>query len=164
MIFLNSLRPHFSSTAIGRAAELRPHARKGRRIEGDFPAARQDTQGCRDRADAARRRDGSDHRVDSSGGRTLCGGRDSAISRTRCRSRRRNWSARRASRDGSSGSTSSSTRFEALDAIESFGFAFDVFLKVDCGYHRAGVDPDDPGQRGAREAGCESKTCDSTDC
>lgn len=34
--------------------------------------------------------------------------------------------------------------FEALEAIESFGFAFDVFLKVDCGYHRAGVDPDDP--------------------
>jgi len=34
--------------------------------------------------------------------------------------------------------------FEALDAIESSGFAFDVFLKVDCGYHRAGVNPDDP--------------------
>lgn len=33
--------------------------------------------------------------------------------------------------------------FQALDAIESFGFTFDVFLKVDCGYHRAGVDPDD---------------------
>ena len=34
--------------------------------------------------------------------------------------------------------------FDALDAIESFGFPFDVFLKVDCGYHRAGVNPDDP--------------------
>ena len=34
--------------------------------------------------------------------------------------------------------------FDALEAIESFGFRFHVFLKVDCGYHRAGVDPDDP--------------------
>ena len=34
--------------------------------------------------------------------------------------------------------------FEALEAIESSGFTFDVFLKVDCGYHRAGVNPDDP--------------------
>ncbi len=37
---------------------------------------------------------------------------------------------------------------KALEAIESFtasrGSHFDVFLKVDCGYHRAGVDPDDP--------------------
>jgi D-serine deaminase-like pyridoxal phosphate-dependent protein len=32
----------------------------------------------------------------------------------------------------------------ALRAVESFGGEFDVFLKVDCGYHRAGVDPDDP--------------------
>jgi D-serine deaminase-like pyridoxal phosphate-dependent protein len=32
--------------------------------------------------------------------------------------------------------------FDALRAIESSGFTFDVFLKVDCGYHRAGVDPD----------------------
>jgi D-serine deaminase-like pyridoxal phosphate-dependent protein len=35
-----------------------------------------------------------------------------------------------------------------LRAIESFhaahGVVFDVFLKVDCGYHRAGVDPDSP--------------------
>ncbi|MEO6488021.1 MAG: alanine racemase, partial [Thermoanaerobaculia bacterium] len=31
-----------------------------------------------------------------------------------------------------------------LQAIESSGFAFDVFLKVDCGYHRAGVDPSSP--------------------
>jgi D-serine deaminase-like pyridoxal phosphate-dependent protein len=30
---------------------------------------------------------------------------------------------------------------EALQAIESSGHAFDVFLKVDCGTHRAGVDP-----------------------
>jgi D-serine deaminase-like pyridoxal phosphate-dependent protein len=29
----------------------------------------------------------------------------------------------------------------ALQAIERFGFRFDVFLKVDCGYHRAGIDP-----------------------
>ncbi len=34
--------------------------------------------------------------------------------------------------------------FEALAAVESFGFTFDAFLKIDCGYHRAGVDPDDP--------------------
>jgi D-serine deaminase-like pyridoxal phosphate-dependent protein len=33
---------------------------------------------------------------------------------------------------------------EALRAIEETGHTFDVFLKVDCGYHRAGVDPDDP--------------------
>ncbi|MGZ5477795.1 MAG: alanine racemase, partial [Thermoanaerobaculia bacterium] len=33
---------------------------------------------------------------------------------------------------------------EALRAIEELGFAFDVFLKIDCGYHRAGVDPDKP--------------------
>ena len=36
----------------------------------------------------------------------------------------------------------------ALHAIEEFasshGVTFDVFLKVDCGYHRAGVDPADP--------------------
>jgi len=36
----------------------------------------------------------------------------------------------------------------ALRAVEEFsgahGVIFDVFLKVDCGYHRAGVDPDDP--------------------
>jgi D-serine deaminase-like pyridoxal phosphate-dependent protein len=37
---------------------------------------------------------------------------------------------------------------EALHAIEAFasahGVLFDVFLKVDCGYHRAGVDPESP--------------------
>ncbi len=36
----------------------------------------------------------------------------------------------------------------ALRAVEAFhaaqGTVFDVFLKVDCGYHRAGVDPNDP--------------------
>jgi D-serine deaminase-like pyridoxal phosphate-dependent protein len=32
----------------------------------------------------------------------------------------------------------------ALQALEDHGRVFDVFLKVDCGYHRAGVDPDDP--------------------
>lgn len=31
-----------------------------------------------------------------------------------------------------------------LRAIEAHGGVFDVFLKVDCGYHRAGVDPDSP--------------------
>src|SRR5262249_2800711 len=30
----------------------------------------------------------------------------------------------------------------ALRALESNGGGFDAFLKVDCGYHRAGVDPD----------------------
>lgn len=32
----------------------------------------------------------------------------------------------------------------ALRAIEAAGVTLDVFLKIDCGYHRAGVDPDDP--------------------
>lgn len=32
----------------------------------------------------------------------------------------------------------------ALRALEEASFTFDVFLKVDCGYHRAGVDPDSP--------------------
>src|SRR5437763_6507715 len=32
----------------------------------------------------------------------------------------------------------------ALRAIEASGYLFDVYLKVDCGYHRAGIDPDDP--------------------
>lgn len=32
----------------------------------------------------------------------------------------------------------------ALRALEELDFVFDVFLKVDCGYHRAGVDPDSP--------------------
>ncbi|HEY8130922.1 MAG TPA: alanine racemase [Thermoanaerobaculia bacterium] len=32
----------------------------------------------------------------------------------------------------------------ALRALEDHGGVFDVFLKVDCGYHRAGVDPDAP--------------------
>jgi D-serine deaminase-like pyridoxal phosphate-dependent protein len=34
--------------------------------------------------------------------------------------------------------------FAALQALEQFGHRFDVFLKVDCGYHRAGVDPAKP--------------------
>jgi D-serine deaminase-like pyridoxal phosphate-dependent protein len=34
--------------------------------------------------------------------------------------------------------------FDALRAVESAGAVFDAFLKVDCGYHRAGVDPNDP--------------------
>jgi D-serine deaminase-like pyridoxal phosphate-dependent protein len=34
---------------------------------------------------------------------------------------------------------------EALDrAAEREGVTFDVFLKIDCGYHRCGVEPDDP--------------------
>jgi len=33
---------------------------------------------------------------------------------------------------------------EALRGLERHGGVFDVFLKVDCGYHRAGVNPDDP--------------------
>jgi D-serine deaminase-like pyridoxal phosphate-dependent protein len=33
---------------------------------------------------------------------------------------------------------------EVLSGIEGHGGVFDVFLKVDCGYHRAGVNPDDP--------------------
>jgi D-serine deaminase-like pyridoxal phosphate-dependent protein len=38
--------------------------------------------------------------------------------------------------------------FQTLQALQDFhaaqGVVFDVFLKVDCGYHRAGVDPDSP--------------------
>jgi D-serine deaminase-like pyridoxal phosphate-dependent protein len=34
--------------------------------------------------------------------------------------------------------------FAALQAVERAGAVFDAFLKVDCGYHRAGVDPNDP--------------------
>src|SRR5881394_3923124 len=34
--------------------------------------------------------------------------------------------------------------FDALQAVERAGTVFDAFLKVDCGYHRAGVDPNDP--------------------
>ena len=33
---------------------------------------------------------------------------------------------------------------EALRGLEAHGGVFDVFLKVDCGYHRAGIDPADP--------------------
>ncbi|HEX7151563.1 MAG TPA: alanine racemase [Thermoanaerobaculia bacterium] len=33
---------------------------------------------------------------------------------------------------------------EAFRALEEHECVFDVFLKVDCGYHRAGVDPDSP--------------------
>lgn len=32
----------------------------------------------------------------------------------------------------------------AFEALESFGHPFHVFLKVDCGYHRCGVEPSDP--------------------
>jgi D-serine deaminase-like pyridoxal phosphate-dependent protein len=32
----------------------------------------------------------------------------------------------------------------ALRALEAFDFTFDVFLKIDCGTHRAGVDPQSP--------------------
>jgi len=34
--------------------------------------------------------------------------------------------------------------FVALHAVETSGSVLDAFLKVDCGYHRAGVDPADP--------------------
>src|SRR5262245_10350554 len=34
--------------------------------------------------------------------------------------------------------------FDALRAVENASGVFDAFLKVDCGYHRAGVDPNDP--------------------
>jgi len=33
---------------------------------------------------------------------------------------------------------------EALDALERTGFPFHVWLKIDCGYHRAGLDPASP--------------------
>ena len=33
---------------------------------------------------------------------------------------------------------------EAIDALEGLGAALHVWLKVDCGYHRAGVDPESP--------------------
>ena len=34
---------------------------------------------------------------------------------------------------------------EAVEALESLGLPLHVWIKVDCGYHRAGVDPDSPG-------------------
>ena len=34
--------------------------------------------------------------------------------------------------------------FDTLQAVEQANAVFDAFLKVDCGYHRAGVDPNDP--------------------
>lgn len=33
---------------------------------------------------------------------------------------------------------------EAVEALERSGFPFHVWLKIDCGYHRAGLDPDAP--------------------
>jgi len=33
---------------------------------------------------------------------------------------------------------------EAVDALEHLGAPFHVWLKIDCGYHRAGLPPDDP--------------------
>ncbi len=36
---------------------------------------------------------------------------------------------------------------EAVDALEASGFAAHAWLKVDCGYHRAGVDPANPRAR-----------------
>jgi D-serine deaminase-like pyridoxal phosphate-dependent protein len=47
--------------------------------------------------------------------------------------------------------------FEALHAIEEHGGPFDVFLKVDCGYHRAGVDPADPESARLGQAIAKSK-------
>ncbi len=51
--------------------------------------------------------------------------------------------------------------FAALAAFEEFhrahGHAFDVFLKIDCGYHRAGVDPKAPESFRLATALAESK-------
>jgi D-serine deaminase-like pyridoxal phosphate-dependent protein len=47
--------------------------------------------------------------------------------------------------------------FEALRAIEEHGGPFDVFLKVDSGYHRAGVDPADPQSARLAQAIARSK-------
>ena len=47
--------------------------------------------------------------------------------------------------------------FQALRAIEEHGGPFDVFLKVDCGYHRAGVDPADPESARLAQAIAKSK-------
>lgn len=47
--------------------------------------------------------------------------------------------------------------FDALRAIEEHGGPFDVFLKVDCGYHRAGVDPADPESVRLAQAMAKSK-------
>jgi D-serine deaminase-like pyridoxal phosphate-dependent protein len=47
--------------------------------------------------------------------------------------------------------------FDALHAIEEHGGPFDVFLKVDCGYHRAGVDPADPESARLAQAIAKSK-------
>jgi D-serine deaminase-like pyridoxal phosphate-dependent protein len=45
---------------------------------------------------------------------------------------------------------------QVLQAIEQSGHVFDVFLKVDCGYHRAGVNPDDPDSEQLARAIAES--------
>ena len=47
---------------------------------------------------------------------------------------------------------------DALQAIESSGHTFDVFLKVDCGYHRAGVDPRRPESLALAKAMAASKS------
>ncbi|HJW93175.1 MAG TPA: alanine racemase [Thermoanaerobaculia bacterium] len=45
----------------------------------------------------------------------------------------------------------------ALRAVEQRGHPFDVFLKIDCGYHRAGVSPDNPDTAALARAMLQSK-------
>ena len=45
----------------------------------------------------------------------------------------------------------------ALRAVEERGQPFDVFLKIDCGYHRAGVSPDNPDSVALARAMLQSK-------
>jgi D-serine deaminase-like pyridoxal phosphate-dependent protein len=47
---------------------------------------------------------------------------------------------------------------EAVDALEGLGVPLHVWLKVDCGYHRAGVDPESPLASGLARRLAESKT------
>ncbi len=46
---------------------------------------------------------------------------------------------------------------EAVDALERHGGAFSVLLKVDCGYHRAGVDPEHPSSMALAQRIAESQ-------
>ena len=47
---------------------------------------------------------------------------------------------------------------EGLRGLEETGEKFNAFLKVDCGYHRAGVDPNDPDSVRLTTAMAQSKT------
>ena len=47
---------------------------------------------------------------------------------------------------------------EAVDALEATGFPFHVWLKIDCGYHRAGLDPAAPATLALAQRVARSRT------